>query len=515
MIAFRSCFLISSLLSAMAGQVFAAESFTLKKAASAMLEYEPELNAAEYDTLSAIGERQIARSELMPQVSIDSNAGFSKRDRTTDGIASSGEGLLQREIGISLSQLLYDGGFAKNHLKSAQNAHIARQISEKALIEQRVVDLTEVYLEVLRTRKQIHLAERNVRNHSSMRDMLRERAKADGIRAHVGLVQGRLQLALNTLSSHRVAMKLAEARFERLVGVTPGTLSAPKIPGMAGSINAVDLSGNFEYLAATEALEAAEHRYQAANSRKSPKVYFESGLSHGVDTNGIRGEDSEVSALVVGSWDIFNGGRNKGYECREHYQVGKFEELVRAADLQRRYNLKIHWQERLGAQNSIDALGSYAEELDQVTSDYEEQFRLGHQQLLSILDIQQEYYSANSSLVDARFEKDQSTYRIMGVQGKLTCHVLGNSGADKYCKTPVGSDSCSPDSRVPVTQSCLMGGKFDGNGPIMENCTSNHQTYYVEKPQLPVTCIEEENCSGKTEKKLFKNFKLFKKRSDS
>ena len=498
---------------------------TMRKATLLMLEHEPELNAAEYDTLSAIGDHRLAKSELRPQVSLDSSVGYSNRDRTTDGLFRSGESLLQREIGVSLRQLLYDGGLAKNNMESARNAHLAQQLTEKSMIEQRVVDLTEVYLEVIRVRKQIQLAERNVQNHRAMRDMLNERAKAGGSRADVGLVQGRLQLAINTLMTQRLSLNLAEARFERLVGAAPKNLNKPVIPKIGNSLESIDVSGNFDFLAATEALEGAEHRFVAAKARKLPKVYFDAGLSHGVNTNGIRGDDNEARALIVGSWDIFTGGRNKAYECREHYQVGKFEELVRAADLQRHYNLKLLWQERQGSANSEEALGRYAEELAQVSSDYEEQFRIGHQELLNILDIQQEYYSANSRLLDSTFDKEQSTFRIMGVQGILTKYIVGEAGLDNYCKQPVCGDKCHPDNRVPVTQPCLMSGRFDGNGPIVDICPSSREAYYVERDQLPVDCDEKGKCGSckvakkmgfkkckDCESRLFKNFRIFKKK---
>jgi hypothetical protein len=282
----------------------------------------------------------------------------------------------------------------------------------------------------------------------------------------------------------------------------------------------VDVSRNLDYLSTLEGLEAAEHRFLAAKGKKHPKFYFDTGVSRASNTLGIRGQDNEAYALIGGSWDIFNGGRNRAYECREHYQVGKFEELVRAADAQRVYLLKNLWQEREGTINSIAALDVYSRELSLVTSDYQEQFKIGRQELLNILDIEQEYYSVSSRLLDARFDKDESVYRIMGVQGILTDYLLGRGKVEQYCKTPVPEcdpGCCHPDNRVPVTQDCLMRGKFDGCGPVAEVCPSTHQTYYVERPQLPFRCDKKGRCGscktarclkfGKCKKGLFGIFK--------
>lgn len=469
-----------------------------------MLEFEPELNAAEYDTLSSREDQVIARSKLYPHLSLNGSAGYSQRDRSTDGLLRSGDPLFQRSVGVSLRQLLYDGGTAKNEARSTRNAFLAQQHLEKSMIEERVVDLCEVFLEVIRTDRQIRLATKNVENHEAMRDALKERVAAGGSRADLALIQGRLGLATNTLATAKLQYRLSVGRYERLTGQMPGNLVYPAVPELPNSMEAIDLSGNHEYLAAEEALESSEFRAKATDGLNKPNFYFDAGASTGRDVIGVNGEDNEVSALVVGSWDIFNGGYNKATKERAHLQVGKFEELLRAADLQREYNLSVLWQEREGSAASIDALQRYATELDSVTGDYQEQFRVGRQELLNILDVQSESYTAESRLVDAQFDYDTSTYRILGVQGKATKHILGSSEGGEGCSDghkAVIADAdaiegygsgdeglfavSDPDSRVPLTQVGLMKEQFESDGPEAAY-DSPRETYYEEREQLPV-----------------------------
>jgi len=468
---------------------------TLKESVCLMLEFEPELNAAEYDTLSNREDQKIVRSKLYPHLSLNASGGYSQRDRSTDGLLETGDSLLQRRAGASVRQLLYDGGTAANEARSSRNTFLAQQYLEKSMIETRVVDLSEVYLEVIRTKRQIVLAEQNVGNHERMRNMLQERVSAGGSRADLALIQGRLGLATNTLATARLAARLAEGRFERLTGRLPVSLNYPEIPNIPASVDAIDLSNNHDYLAACEALEAAEHKARAAKGYAHPKVYFDAGANAGRDVNGVPGGDNEVSALVVASWDLFAGGYNTGMEKREHFQVGKYEELKKTADLERQYNLSVLWQEREGSKASILALSEYADELEGVVSDYQEQFQVGRQELLNILDVQSEYYTAKSRLLDAKFDSDTAVYRILGVQGLATERILGPDGckkcfgADKSTVpgkvTTVPFDAADPDCRVPLTQADLMKGKFDSVGPEAKY-DSPHQTYYVEKSQFPL-----------------------------
>lgn len=472
-----------------------ANSQTLKEAVCRMLEFEPELNAAEYDTLSSREDQKIARSSLFPRLALNSSAGVSDRDRSTDGLFASGETLLERQAGLSIRQLLYDGGSSINQARSSRNAFLAQQYLEKSMIEDRVVDLVEVYLEVIRTKRQIELAELNVRNHEKMRDMLQERVKAGGGRSDLALVQGRLGLATNTLATSKLALRLAGNRFERLTGMVPTNLSYPEIPAIPASVEAVDLSNNFNYLAAVEALEAAQYRARATEGLDRPRIYLDGGASVGQDIGGISGADNEVRGLVVASWDIFTGGYNRAAKEREHFQVGKYEELVRTADIERQYNLGVLWQEREGSVASVEALEEYARELNLVTDDYRERFKVGRQELLNILDVQSESYTARSRLLDARFDLDTSSYRLLGVQGLATSSILGGDGCescspeDKSVVEPKNESavfvSADPDCRVPVTQGHLMNGRFDTAGPEAEY-DSLHQEYYVEREQLPV-----------------------------
>ncbi len=470
------------------------EAQTLKEAVCQMLEFEPELNAAEYDTLSSREDQKIARSQLYPHLSVNGSAGYSQRDRSTDGLLQSGDPLFQRGIGVSIRQLLYDGGTARNESKSTRNAFLAQQHLEKSMIEERVVDLCEVYLEVIRTERQIRLATRNVENHEAMRDALKERVAAGSSRADLALIQGRLGLATNTLATAKLQNRLAIGRFERLTGHRPGNLTYPSIPEIPNDIDEIDLSGNHEYLAAVEALESSEFRAKATEGLNKPNFYLDAGASAGRDVIGVGGEDNEVSALVVGSWDIFNGGYNKATKERAHFQVGKFEELVRAADLQRQYNLSVLWQEREGSAASIDALQRYATELDSVTGDYQEQFRVGRQELLNILDVQSESYTAESRLLDAQFDYDTSTFRILGVQGRAAETILdsnGGEGCGEWDKEVVHDAdhglfaASDPDSRVPVTQVGLMENQFDSEGPEADY-PSPRVEFYEEREQLPV-----------------------------
>lgn len=428
---------------------------SLDHAIRLMLYHEPEIQAANFDRLSAIEDWKIARGERRPQVSLNGQAGVLDRTRTTDGlVTSSGDTLFSRQIGVSVRQLLYDGGLAKHAEKSAKKGHQAQEYLELGMLEARVVDLCEVYLEVIRAQAQVKEAQGQVNEHKDIREMIKAKSEANGNRADLALVDGRLNLAVNAYEGQKLAYENALIRFVRLTGQPVKSLAYPPVPKLPAQRNALELSGNWDLMASTTVLEAAQHKYESVTGTRAPKIYFDAGASVGEDVLGIEGEDNETRALITMSWDLYNGGANKALRQREHWQVRKSEELVRAAMEEAEYNASLLWKERQGSVASIKTLGAYVERLEGVLADYQEQFKVGRQELLNILDIHGELYSARTQLRDAKFNADTTAFRILGLQGALTSQLISHEELLTYLDRNPDEDEV-PQNLRPVSREAI------------------------------------------------------------
>ncbi|MEO0444722.1 MAG: TolC family protein [Verrucomicrobiota bacterium] len=406
---------------------------TLSKAAWLTLQHEPEIQAANFDRLSSEQDWKTVRGDLRPQLTMEGRSGYVERDRSTDGlVSSSGNGLLSRQIGLSVRQLLFDGGLARNQSRSAKQALEVQTFVQRSMVEARIVDLAEVYLEVLRAERQVNEAREQVTLHREIRDMIEETVGRGGNRADLALVEGRLSLAVETEASQDLALENARARFLRLTGQRPMGLTHPQVPSIPESESGILLEQNWDYQAAIAALEAAMFKHRSAKGRHLPKVYLDAGGSVGEDVLGVEGEDNELRALVVLSWDLFRGGANRALVEREHFQVQKAEELVRAAIEHSEYQRILLWKERENSKSSVRTLGSYVANLEGVLADYREQFKLGKRDLLNILDVQDELYTAEAKRTDARYNVDTTAFRLAGLQGTLTDSLIGAQAVQAY-----------------------------------------------------------------------------------
>lgn len=339
---------------------------------------------------------------------------------------------MSRQIGVSIRQLLYDGGTAREQTEAAVDGELAQELVERSMLESRVVDLCEVYFEVLRSREQVREAQAHVNRHKDMRDMIKARAAADGNRADLALVDGRLSLAVNAMDGQQLALENSLIRFVRLTGQPASRLERPEVPGVPPRQGDLDLTRNWDFLAAQAVLEAAVHKFESTKGNRRPKVYLDAGGSVGEDVQGIKGQDNEARAMITMSWDLYNGGSNKALTKREHWQVRKAQELLRAASEEANYRASLLWKEREGSKSSVNSLGDYVRRLEGVLADYQEQFKVGRQELLNILDVQGELHGARNKWIDAQYNVNTSAYRIWGVQGRLTATIIGDEDVQAY-----------------------------------------------------------------------------------
>jgi len=396
-----------------------------------MLKNDPELRAAEWDTLAAEFQAKAVKGQLFPQVGISASTGFSRRDRSIDGLDQDGSDRFSRQVGISLRQLLFDGNGTLNTYKAAkQRAELQSYLSLGAR-EDRAVDLTEVYLEVLRTREQIRAAKENVVNHRHIYQMAVARFEGGGEASDSALLEGRLSLAESTLQTQRLQLQRAEARFQHLVGIAPKGLKKPATPKVSTVHKDLDFCGNWNYRAAKVGYEAARLDTKVSRSAYMPKFYADIGYSAGEDNLGIQGRDNEFHALVVARWDVFTSGTNKANVGRSNAIESKHLDLIDAALRDAKMNSRLLLLNLEGTSKAYTSLNRYQTRLAKVVSDYQDGFNLGRRDILEILDMKGEYYSAQNQLIDARYEMMAGRFRLLGMTGGLADYFLAASASGK------------------------------------------------------------------------------------
>lgn len=417
---------------------------TLSEAVIKALSRDPTLRKVHADTAEAKGYVREVRADRLPQVVLEGAAGAANRDRSIDGVATGGDTLFSRSISLVARQLIWDYGYSRLRHMDAKQRVVARELLDRAERENTAFNTIEAYLDVVRANRQIALAEENVGQHKKVVDLAKERAQAAGNQADVELSDARYNLAMTMVRERRLALAQARAQLIRYVGEDPGSLSMPKVPRI-GSREQIDPTLNWHYQAAQNQLEAAKLEKEAMRRKYGPRLFLELSGTLGQDVLGIEGQDNAASAMIVLSWDLFDGGRRKGQIEQAAADILRQEAIIEETLVLLRQDIDARWYDYRTIGERIKILRDYQDGLKKTVGLYGEQFNLGTRPLLSMLDIQNEQTSAMIRLADEEREQASLAYRLLFFGGRLIPETAGEA----YVATPGSSAQPTPGAKQP------------------------------------------------------------------
>ncbi|QIF02304.1 TolC family protein [Roseimicrobium sp. ORNL1] len=415
-------------------------SITLKEAITKALTYDPTVRKIFADVIQADGFAKEMRADMRPQVFLEASAGGERRDRSSDGLAASDEWLFSRSASLVARQLIWSKGYFSNRYKDAQQRREASLMLEKEQRELTAYAVTGVFLDIIHARRQIVYAENNVSEHSRVLGLAKERAEAAGTQADVDLSDARYNLALNLVRERRLALKQAEAKYVRLVGEqVPNSLAMPRVPTVK-SFDSLDFHQNWHYLATLHQSSAAALQKEALKGKYAPRFYLEGRGTVGQDVDGIKGRDNSASAMIVMSWDLFDGGRRKAEIQQASADIERQEAITQEVLDTLRQDAAAHWADYTSAGYRLDLLRKYSKSLKGTVGLYREQFDLGTRPLLSMLDIQNEVTSANIRIADEERDQAKLGYSLLYFTSGLITYA---AGAEQIA-TPREPDGSTP-----------------------------------------------------------------------
>jgi outer membrane protein TolC len=412
----------------------------LKDAITKALVHDPTIRKVFADVIQADGFAKEMRSDMRPQLSLDGAAGPSRRDRSVEGLAASDDVLFSRSASLVGRQLLWSNGYFTKRYKDARERLEATQMLERQQRELTAYAVVGVFLDIVNARRQITYAENNVVEHNRVLGLAKERSAAAGTQADVELSDARYNLAQNLVRERRLALRQAEAQYLRLVGEpVPSSLLMPRVP-VVKSFASLDFRQNWHYKATEKQYAAAVLEKEAIRSKYAPRVYLEARGTVGQDVGGIEGRDNAASAMVVMSWDIFDGGRRKAEVQQAVADIERQEAIIQEVLLTIQQDAAAHWAEYISAKDRLDLLKKYADSLRGTVSLYREQFDLGTRPLLSMLDVQNEVTSAMIRIADEERDFGKVAYSLLYFSGSLIPYAAGS----EYIATPREPDGSVP-----------------------------------------------------------------------
>ncbi|MCB1507596.1 MAG: TolC family outer membrane protein [Hyphomicrobiaceae bacterium] len=421
--------LVSALV-ALLGLSTGASAMSLNEAVRRAVETSPEVLEAGADAraIGAAGDQ--ARALYMPTLDVEGSVGGVYVDRPNSLRAQDNrEWRLGRQVSVVARWTLFDGFYRANEMfrQATLLEGAGYRIFEAAEIV--ALQAIEAYVDVLRHRRVLAAADRNIAQHRYI--LAQAQTQYDGgvaTRGEVEIAGERLASAEAMRAEVMRALGEVEASFIRLVGVAPERLARPRLPdALPRSLEAaISLARERHPSLDAAALDVEANEAQAEQETSSiyPTVALEGRGTLGYDLNGTPGPSNEASVRLTMSWRLYDGGlRQARYRERLERTTAAQIRLDRARrDIDQ--GVRRAWTGLVANEERMAALHRRLTQAERVVAAYHEEYDAGLRSLLDILDAQNARFNAEFEVASVEAISVFARWQLLGSTGGLL-HAFG------------------------------------------------------------------------------------------
>jgi len=400
---------------------------SLREAVGAGIRTNPEYGIVSANRRATDEELNQAKGLYLPSIDVRADTGYEYTDNpaTRSGTDDDTESMWRYQAGVTLTQMLFDGFETRfeNERQMARVLSASNRVREAA--ELNGLSVVEAYLEVLRQREILKIADENIKQHMSLLDQIKDSASAGRTtNADSTQADARLNSARATAADVRAALRSAEADYIQQVGRSPENLQFPPTPSEALNADVESAVKTSLHQSPTIDIYEADFKVAQAETEKTKSVFYpqldaQLNARNGNDLNGIEGEDTSASALVVLNWNLYRGGIDTA-RTREHINRESQAKETRAKAARGIENdVRKTWATMVAATERQTEFEAQARSNADVVVAYKDQFDLNRRTLLDVLDSQNELFVSRTNAVNARYVNTFAVYRLIALKGEL------------------------------------------------------------------------------------------------
>ena len=409
-----------------------AQSQTLKDAAQQAVLGNPDVLERWHAYQASDNERGAAAGAHLPRLDLSAAVGREHRD---DPLQRNN---YSRYSGnLTLTQMLYDGFATRNEVQRLDHARRVRLFELRDASETAALEAGRAYLDVLRYRKLVDLAEENYVRHRAVLEQIQRKVQA-GVGRRVDLEQasGRLALAEANLLTETANLHDVSARFQRVVGQIPAKdLVAPAglgkgLPADAATALKTAEAHSPALLAAIENVRSADASAAVRQAAYQPRFDLRLRRDRGSNATGLLGYTNNSTAEVVMTWNLFNGlsDRDRSRQFVELANVARDQRDKSCRDVRQTVAIAFNDTRKLAEQ--LTYLDQHQLSTEKARDAYRKQFDIGQRTLLDLLDTENELFQSRRAYVNAEYDLAIAQARTQAGFGNLLA-TLGLSTADQ------------------------------------------------------------------------------------
>ncbi|MGJ8527410.1 TolC family protein [Maritalea sp.] len=405
---------------------------SLQQVAVVTLQTNPTISIAHWRREDAKAGVNITKAKYLPKIDYSLATG---REVTYDTRTEIGEGHIRSEIGLSLSQLLFDFGKTGAEVDWSKALENSAQWRYKDQIEKILYEVSDIYLTVLELDMLLDNSNTNYNAHRETYRLVKLNEEAGNATvADVQKAATRLENAKTQSIEQASQRKRNESEFRRLTGMAPGRLVMPALP--KGQRNfALGLSEDYvnrnPYLnGILSDIQSLYRQQESMQLAYLPRLTLEGAAAVKQNVMGVSPAIGDARLQIVLRGSIYDGGEKMAKLEQINARISENEARYREArrDLERdiRDTARIVSTAKTQRNTIERRIGASMD----VVRLYTEQYKAGKRTIFEVLDAQQELYTAQAEQISNKFDVLRAQYSAYRIAGVLSKQLLGDINFD-------------------------------------------------------------------------------------
>lgn len=419
-VATLTCLPLSALAQSLPASLYAPGSTDLPSAIQQTIVTNPQVNAA-WSSFNASGsDARAARGGYLP--TIDVRAGVGRQDQENDGRGSYSSDFAE----LTLSQMVFDGFATRSEVERLDRTRLIAYFELLGASEEVALEAFRSYLDVMRYRELVRLAQDNYRQHQRVFGQIEERTLSGAGRGvDLEQINGRLALAESNLMSEASNLHDVTARYQRIVGQLPAQnmLPAPSLetnlPANVTEAVRMAFEGNPDFQAAIENIAVARAQQDAARAGYLPRLDIQGRTGTNNQDSVVTGRSDEHSIQLVASMNLYRGGADRASFEAAASRIEQAQSQREVACTNVRQTTQIAYNDTQRLREQLSYLNEHRQSIDRVRGAYQQQFDIGQRTLLDVLDSENEYFEASRAFANAEFDLTLAQARTLASMGQL------------------------------------------------------------------------------------------------
>ena len=473
-----------------AGATGAQPADPLRKAVEQAVNTNPEVTARFNAYRASVDAVDVVRASYLPRLDLTASVGS---ERNNIGGRNPESQLLNRNaVGLTLTQLLWDGLGTRNEVSRFGHERLARYFELVDATEQTALEAARAHFDVQRFRRLVQLAEDNYVQHRYAHLQIGSRVKA-GVGRGVDLEQAtaRLALAESNLTTEAANLHDVTARYQRVVGVAPPkdlpmiTMLRSGVPSTPAQAMTTAMQQSAAISASIESLRSARAVVGTREAAYQPRIEARLRGSVGHNIDGVQDQTRYNAAEIVLNWNLFNGGADQARVRQQTNLLSQAADLRDKACRDTRQTTAIAFNDTRKLTDQLVYLDRNTLAIEKARDAYRQQFDISQRSLLDLLNAENEVYTARRAYANAEFDLGFAYARTHAAMYQLGAQ-LGVSRVDMVANDAADwSQADDAPTRCPVMVAEVISTDRSELDARAQRMTANVPAAAVAAPQSP------------------------------